>query len=372
MRQKQEYLESYSHHFNIEPLIRYNTRVEALQKTGDKWKVTSTTVLRDEPKEGTKILHSELFDSVVVASGHYHASRVPSIPGLKEWKSAWPSQVQHSKSYRHPETFANQTVLLIGAGTSSTDIARESVPLGKMIYQSSRGGLFDVPPSFLPPRLIRVGGVASFSPVESGKRDVTLVDGTILHDIDRVVPCTGYHFSLPFLPALHSDLTPPDAADEKLLVSDGTMLHNLHKDIFYIPDPSLAFVGVPFFTATFTLFEFQAIAVAAVFSGRAWVPSEQDMRVEYEERLKAKGVGKMFHSLRETEVEYVDSLVEWVNRDAEVSGGKRLQSHDEAWRAEEKLKFLKMRAFFVEKAEAAEKERAGRVNRDGRVEVSAV
>jgi cation diffusion facilitator CzcD-associated flavoprotein CzcO len=43
-----------------------------------------------------------------VASGHYHASKVPDIPGLKEWKQAWPDRVHHSKGYRNPEDFKDQ------------------------------------------------------------------------------------------------------------------------------------------------------------------------------------------------------------------------------------------------------------------------
>lgn len=45
---------------------------------------------------------------MVVASGHYHASKVPDIPGLKEWKQAWPDRIQHSKGYRSPEDFKDQ------------------------------------------------------------------------------------------------------------------------------------------------------------------------------------------------------------------------------------------------------------------------
>jgi ACS family pantothenate transporter-like MFS transporter len=48
------------------------------------------------------------FDAVVVANGHYHACKVPDIPGLKEWKSRWPSRVQHSKTYRLPNEFKDQ------------------------------------------------------------------------------------------------------------------------------------------------------------------------------------------------------------------------------------------------------------------------
>jgi hypothetical protein len=114
-------------------------------------------------------------------------------------------------------------------------------------------------------------------------------------------------------------------------------LHNLHKDIFYIPDPTLAFVGVPFYTATFSFFEFQAIAVAAVFSGRAWVPSKEEMQVEYAERVKRKGAGRALHDLKGTSVQYVDELVEWLNAQAEVTGAEKVEGYSKEWQEEAKL-----------------------------------
>ena len=161
--------------------------------------------------------------------------------------------------------------------------------------------------------------------------------------------CTGYLFSLPFLPALHDDLAAPETASPTVLVTDGTQLHNLHKDIFYIPDPTLAFVGVPAYTATFTLFEFQGIVVAAVFSGRAWLPSEEEMRAEYVDRVRRKGVGRAFHNLREQQVDYVNELLGWVNGQAEVTGGEKFEGHSENWIAEDKVKFVKVKKFLSEK-----------------------
>lgn len=110
------------------------------------------------------------------------------------------------------------------------------------------------------------------------------------------------------------------------------MYHNLHKDIFYISDPSLAFVGVPFFTATFSLFDFQAMVVAKVFNGLVKLPSERDMRAEYEERVVAKGLGKGFHSLKDREEEYVGELLGWVNGELLGRGLRGLEGHTEGWR----------------------------------------
>ena len=179
-------------------------------------------------------------------------------------------------------------------------------------------------------------------PLDPIPHRVVLRDKRVLSNIHRVIVCTGYHLSLPFLSDYHCDDTPVNQASDTVLVTDGTQFHNLHKDIFYIPDPTLAFIGVPYFTATFTLFEFQAIALAAVLSGNAHLPSQEDMRSEYRQRLREKGVGKAFHSLKGQEVRYVNSLVDWLNRDGQRVGAKPVEGHTAAWHAADadRVKFI--------------------------------
>jgi hypothetical protein len=232
---------------------------------------------------------------------------------------------------------------------SSTDIAREIAPFADKIYQSSRGGAYSLPLVLLPPEAERVGEVTSFalpaSP-EDSPGPVTLSDGRVLTGIDRVIVCTGYHMTVPFLPALHNDSLTPNQATEDILVTDGTQIHNLHKDIFYIPDPTLAFVGVPFYTTTFTLFDIQAIAVSKVLSGQAWVPSESEMRKEYNDRVEKKGSGRGFHSLKGVQVEYAAELVEWVNSQVTTTGGEKMEGHTEAWLQTYESWQLRMRQLF--------------------------
>lgn len=169
--------------------------------------------------------------------------------------------------------------------------------------------------------------------------DITLKDGTVLDQIHKIIFCTGYHMSYPFLPSLPTPPSIPSLVHDPnnflhLLVTDGTMTHNLHKDIFYIPDPTLSFIGVPFHCATFSLFEFQAIALAAVYSSRAHLPPADAMRAEYNERLGRKGPGRGFHSLMMEEVEYVRDLVAWINTDN--PWGKVVEGHTEHWIEERK------------------------------------
>lgn len=137
--------------------------------------------------------------------------------------------------------------------------------------------------------------------------------------------------TVPFFPEYHNDNISADQADEKVLVTDGNQVHNLHKDIFYIQDPTLAFVGVPYYTATFTLFEFQAMAVAAVFSGIASLPTTKNMRTEYLAKLKRLGAGKQFHSLKDVEDIYVRELVEWVNNGRSAFHLPPIEGHTKQW-----------------------------------------
>lgn len=294
-----------------------------------------------------------------MASGHYHAAKVPTTFGLADWKNAWPDRVTHSKSYRTPEDYEGKNILLVGGSVSATDIARELGPVAENIYQSHRNGTFDLSASMLPENATRVEEVISYdSPADDGKSEladplapipatVTLKSGQKLCDIHHVILCTGYHLTLPFIPHLHSDTTPVDQADDEVLVTDGSQFHNIHKDIFYINEPTLTFIGVPFFTATFTLFEFQAMVVAKVLSGQAKLPSTEAMRAEYNERVKGKGYGKAFHSLREREHEYVNELLAWVNKDLAEIGEEPLQGHTETWHVAKAEQIERFKALFA-------------------------
>lgn len=55
------------------------------------------------------------FDAVVVATGRFHAPFIPTIPGLAEWNRQFGERILHSRAYRHPAPYVNETVLIVGA-----------------------------------------------------------------------------------------------------------------------------------------------------------------------------------------------------------------------------------------------------------------
>ncbi|KPI39724.1 Thiol-specific monooxygenase [Cyphellophora attinorum] len=314
----ERYIQTVAETSGVNKIALYNTRVEEVRKDGGEWIVRTNTLHR----RGRIEERIWRFDAVVVASGHYNMPRIPDIPGLKEWKARYPDRVQHSKSYRSPVGLRDKRVLIIGCGASALDIAKETASVAGQVYQSSRGGAMSHPPEMLPENALRIGGVKAFHLEGDDEVDgaiagyVELNNGSKIRDID--------HY--------HADDTPIDIADESVIVTaDGYMMHNLHKDIFYQAEPTLAFVGVPYHVNTFSFFDFQAQAVARVFSGKAILPSRDAMRQEYQERLVENAPGRDFHSLRQEggEIAYVRNLVDWMNRDAFVLGAEPMKGHSE-------------------------------------------
>ncbi|KAM3505174.1 hypothetical protein MY10362_003118 [Beauveria mimosiformis] len=245
-------------------------------------------------------------------------------------------------------------VLLIGGGVSSTDISKDISSSARAIYQSTRNGLSDMSASVLPKNATRVSEVVAIG-IESQLESMTdglpfsvdLKSGSTISGIDKIIICTGYQFTFPFLPQFNDDRVEPAAAGDGVLITDGGQVHNLHRDIFYMADPTLTFVGIPLFTTIFTLFEFQAMAVAAFYLGIVQLPPQAAMRREYQDRVRSKGIGRYLHSLKEEEESYVSRLVDWVNGGRARHGFELLEGHTATWKMEKQMireAILKLRA----------------------------
>jgi hypothetical protein len=140
-----------------------------------------------------------------------------------------------------------------------------------------------------------------------------------------------YQYSYPFLPQYHADGA-TDKSKSSLLVTDGSGVLNLYRDIFFIPDPTLAFLGLSVNVSAFSCFEYQALAAAHVFAQQARIPDKAALREAYDNMVATKGEGKFSHYLgREGERIYVAETVKWLNDHADKFGGKHIKGHSEAW-----------------------------------------
>ncbi|KAK5631853.1 hypothetical protein RRF57_007567 [Xylaria bambusicola] len=342
-----QYLQDIARLYHITENVQFHTRVESVTKPVDntQW-IVRTSTLRVEGDTFSISRKSEGFDRVVVASGHYHIPFVPDTPGLSDWKARFAGRVIHSKSYRMPKPFKDKTVLLVGAGASALDVAREVCAVGGKVYQSRRESKYDLTGPRLPQEVVRVAMVAKFIAneidpseppwVEQSPRaipgKVVLEDETTLEDIDYVVIATGYITSYPFLGDLEQPHVAWENADETVLITAyGYTTHNLHKDIFYIPDSTLAFIGVSALVSTFSLFDFQAKVMAKVFAGHVRLPADSIMKTEQRERKARFQPGDRFHALLRREQDYIGEVLTWVNADLTRAGLPAMEGMDAEW-----------------------------------------
>jgi len=195
----------------------------------------------------------------------------------------------HSKLYRSPATYANQRVLIIGNSASGRDLAMELVSTAALpVYQSRRSpSRWD---GATPPEGIVWKPVVQEYRPETGS--ILFADGTILDDIDAVIYCTGYQPSFPFWNVDANDGLPLyDHAAGRLV---GSYWHT-----FFRRWPTLGIVGMPR-ALTFRSFEYQAIALARLWSGRnsASLPAEQEQEAwERKREERTRREGKRFHDV---------------------------------------------------------------------------
>lgn len=127
---------------------------------------------------------------------------------------------------------------------------------------------------------------------DSSSGSINFSDGSILDDIDAVIYCTGYKPSFPFWNSAANGGALYDYNDSKL--------EAFYQHTFSTRFPhSLGIIGIPR-VLTFRSFEYQAIALARLFSRReaTSLPSLDAMQ-EWEDRRaeKCKKEGRQFHTI---------------------------------------------------------------------------
>lgn len=327
------------------PDISYNTRVELIEKRLDDnnnqvgWTLTTKSVveLSDGVTRATWNKHN--FDGVVVATGRYNAPNIPNIEGLDKWNQHFPDGVSHSRQYRRPEKFEGKTVLIVGAATSGGEISREINPFATQVYQSIRPRTNpdrDVPTLAdyvrrLPANTTIVSEIKRFHSPKSSIRDtgIELSNGTVLYGIDHVLFATGYRYTFPFLPEYHDPSLGRDGevpeGQLQPIISDGSHVRSLHLDVFYIDNPTLAFTNVNFGMQSFTYAEFTSLAISKVWSGKAHLPSREELWKLYRERVKKVGYGKHFQFLGPDGTRDALRLFQgWLNAAAVKYGGRQI------------------------------------------------
>ncbi|KMT10744.1 hypothetical protein BVRB_5g114020 [Beta vulgaris subsp. vulgaris] len=305
------YLKDFCQFFQLMDIIRFNTRVEYVGMVdeflfGDEVKKDLRWVVKSKEKKSDQVVE-EVFDAVVVASGHYSRPRLPFIKGMNSWKRR---QI-HSHVYRVPDSFRDEVVVIVGSSMSGQDLSMELVGVAKEVYVSSKS-----PVSEGYNKVFAKHKNLHLCPqIESLEEDgrVLFVDGSCVI-ADSIIYCTGYLYTFPFL-------------DTKGIIEvDDDRVGPLYQHTFP-PSlaPSLSFIGIPRKIIGFPFFESQAVWIAQLLSGKKTLPSWEEMMKsikEFYHSREASGIPK--HNTHDI------ANFEYCDRYADEVGFPRL----EEWRKE--------------------------------------
>lgn len=341
-----EYLESYAEHFKVRDRIRFNTRVEHVEKNPDgTWRVRLSTG------------ESKRYRAVLVANGHLWDPRWAQFPGTFDGMSL------HAHDYKEPEPFLGKNVLVIGIGNSAVDIAVDVCKLAKSTFISTRRSAWVMPKyimgrptdrwsSFLsgklglPTRLVRTamrhlmylsigdqqrfgvprpkhpiwrehatlsqellpyvghGWIKVKPNIKSLKTDRVAFDDGSEEQIDVIIYATGYKTTFPFI-------------DKQVFqVRDGQA--DLYRRMLVLHQPGLYMMGlVQPIGPTIPLVEIQGQWVARVLAGKIQLPERKAMEAEiarHQATISKRYVGSARYTLEVDFKEYARQMREDMRR----------------------------------------------------------
>ncbi|WP_138464312.1 NAD(P)-binding domain-containing protein [Poseidonocella sp. HB161398] len=196
-------------------------------------------------------VYREIFDHVIVASGHFSSPNVPDYPGFDQFNG----RILHAHDFRDAREFEGKDVLVVGASYSAEDIGSQCWKYGARsvtsCYRSAPMG-FDWPQNWEEkPALERVEG-----------RTAVFSDGSS-REVDAIILCTGYRHVFPFLP------------DElRLKTANRLATADLWKGVAYVHNTALFYLGMQDQWFTFNMFDAQAWFVRDIILGRIEVPAD--------------------------------------------------------------------------------------------------
>jgi cation diffusion facilitator CzcD-associated flavoprotein CzcO len=343
------YFDTYVDHFGFRDRIRFRTEVtKVAPASGGGWDVTVRS--RDTGSDGT-----HRYEAVIVANGHHWNARwpEPAFPGADTFTGVQ----THSHDYKTFDDYIGKRVLVLGIGNSACDIAVETSKVSERTFMAMRRGahvlpkyLFGIPTDHLTTSpiarfktpiwlqrltfgaLIRAsrGNVTKYGLPEPdhklleahptisddiltrlGHGDITIkpnierIDGDTVHfvdgtseQIDRIVYCTGYKITFPFL-------------DETLMAAPDNEIELYHR-VVHPTQPGLYFIGlVQPLGAIMPLAEAQSEWIADLLDGTATLPSEREMRKEigdYRTAMHKRYVKSKRHTIQVDFLEHLREL----------------------------------------------------------------
>ncbi|RCK67275.1 Thiol-specific monooxygenase [Candida viswanathii] len=272
----QQYIEKYINRNLGDPVSTYDLALQL--------KIFRVTV-RTAEDDKHDLWYQEDFDTVVVATGHYHVPFIPHVPGLRDVQEQFPEKIQHAKFYRNPSAYKGKTVIVVGARASGVDLSRcISKEPGATVYQSIRN-LETANFVFKNESLSTKPAIREYQ-IDGSDVNVIFEDGTVIRNPDHIIYGTGYLFSYPFLNRFTNNK-----------ITDRLIVPGLYQHTFLISDPLITIIGVPVDGISFRVFEYQSILVARYLTGKITLPPRNVQTEWAANRLEEKKNTRAYHTI---------------------------------------------------------------------------
>ena len=130
-----EYFNMYVENFKLKQYIRFETCISKVSKaanftTTGKWNLTMMDKKTGKTTE-------EVFDAVMVCTGHHADKHIPHFPGIDDFQG----QVLHSHDFKDGFAYRNKRVVVIGIGNSGGDAAVELSRFASQVRVQSIHGI---------------------------------------------------------------------------------------------------------------------------------------------------------------------------------------------------------------------------------------
>ncbi|MEM9269157.1 MAG: NAD(P)/FAD-dependent oxidoreductase [Pseudomonadota bacterium] len=249
-----DYIEGRVKKAGVRDMIRFNTIVRDVRAVEGGFEVTA----RDET---TDTETREVFDHVVVATGHFSVPNVPYYPGFESFNG----RIMHAHDFRDAREFEGKDILILGTSYSAEDIGSQCWKYGcksvTVAHRTAPMG-YDWPENWQEvPKLDKVVG-----------KTAHFIDGTS-KEVDAIILCTGYKHHFPFMPD-----------DLRLKTANRLASSDLYMGVVYTGNPDLFYLGMQDQWYTFNMFDAQAWWVRDVIMGRIGLPDAAAMEADWKQR----------------------------------------------------------------------------------------
>ncbi|XP_022920141.1 senecionine N-oxygenase-like isoform X2 [Onthophagus taurus] len=275
-----EYIKGFVQQFNILPSVKFYKRVVLVEPIeNNRWKLT----VEDIKSKVQEILE---FDAVMVCVGSNFKIFMPDIVGI----DTFTGNIIHSNIYRTPDEYKGQNVLVIGAGSSGTDIAAKIAAVANKVVLSHKFNM----PIKTSSQVIQKNVVKRFV----GKNAVFIDDS--VEEFDAIVCATGYQLIFPFL------------SEKCDIVVKNRWIQYLYKHIINISHPTMGFIGFTSLVTHFPVYDLQARFYISYLLNNFTIPSKDEMKQdilnEMDRKVKSGGRPSEIHKLGGGQEAYCEDI----------------------------------------------------------------